>query len=208
MSGEPTVIFSAANAQQAYLLKGLLEERGIAAWVVNDAIQIAGGDLPDGWTGAPRVVVGLQDADEGRRVAEEFDRKTSHETQGDDEAAAEADPKEWPDWPLCPSCQEPRSALCPICGIAANNFPLADIQESSDGTRVLLFCAACDDHFLPEWYRLCPRCGYDYGGGIEVDPPRQPPEFNLRNTLVIAALVAGLLAFLTYFLWLFAGRAS
>ena len=39
MSGEPTVIYSAANVQQAYLLKGLLEERGIAAWVVNDGMR-------------------------------------------------------------------------------------------------------------------------------------------------------------------------
>jgi len=207
MSGEPTVIYSAANAQQAYLLKGLLEERGIAAWVVNDAMQIAGGELPLGWTAAPRVVVGLPDADEARQMAEAFDRHTSHEPT-DDDAVIEADPKEWPDWPLCPACQEPRSALCPVCGVAANHFPLADIQESPAGTRVLLFCTACDDHFLPDWYRLCPRCGHDYGSGVEIDQPRRLLEFNLRTALTIAALLAGVAAFLAYFVWLFAGRTA
>jgi hypothetical protein len=113
MSGEPTVIYSASSTQQAYLLKGLLEDRGIATWVVNDAMQIAGGELPLGWTAAAKVVVGLTDAEEARRLAEEFDRRTAEGTAGD-APAIEADAKEWPDWPLCPACGERRAARCPI----------------------------------------------------------------------------------------------
>src|SRR5688572_23151759 len=73
MPGEPTVIYSAANSQQAHLIKGLLEQQGIHAWVVNDAIQIAGGDLPLGWTAAARVVVSDENAQAARQFAEEFD---------------------------------------------------------------------------------------------------------------------------------------
>ena len=70
MPREPTVIYSAANTQQAYLLKGILEDQGIPAWVVNDTIQIAGGDLPLGWTAAARVVVGSDTAIAARQIAE------------------------------------------------------------------------------------------------------------------------------------------
>jgi hypothetical protein len=208
MPGEPTVIYSAANTQQAYLLKSVLEERGIAAWVVNDAIQIAGGELPLGWTAAAKIIVGRHDADEARRIAEQFDQTTTHEPTNDDDVAGAAEGADWAEWPLCPACGERRSARCSICGSSANRFPLADIEQAEGGDRVLLVCQSCDDHFLPEWYRLCPRCGHDFGDGIEVDQPPSPREFSLRTALVVAGLLSGVVAFLAYFLWLFAGRAS
>src|SRR5262245_66242676 len=98
MSSEPTVIYSAASIQQAHLLKGLLEEEGIAARVVNDAIQIAGGDLPLGWTDAARVVVAGRDALAARRLADEFGRQTGREPTGGNLAGAEitAQVPEWP----------------------------------------------------------------------------------------------------------------
>jgi hypothetical protein len=72
----------------------------------------------------------------------------------------------------------------------------------------LLFCAACDDHFLPEWYRLCARCGHDFGSGIEVATGQPAQAMDLRSVLVIAAMLAGLIAFAAYFLWLFASRTG
>jgi Putative prokaryotic signal transducing protein len=206
MSGEPTVIYSAASPQQAYLLKGLLEERGIAAWVVNDAMQIAGGELPLGWTAAAKVVVGLADANDGRQLAEEFDRRTAEGSVGD-EPAIEAEAKEWADWPVCPECSERRAARCPVCESSANDFPLADLQATPDGERILLFCSSCDDHFLPQWYRLCARCGHDFGSGVLIDADRHPRQWDLRSMLVIAAMLAGVAAFAAYFLWLFAARS-
>src|SRR5947207_2478838 len=108
MSHEPTVIYSAANTQQAHLLKGLLADRGIVARVVNDAIQIAGGELPMGWTAAARVVVAESDALVARQVAEEFDRQTAHhaplpEAVEDGEQALAGVPTEWDQWPVCPT---------------------------------------------------------------------------------------------------------
>ena len=92
---------------------------------------------------------------------------------------------------------------CPVCGISATDFPLADFQDSIDDQRVLLYCQACDDHFLPDWYRLCPRCGYDYGDGLAVEGTIEPLGFNWRSWLVLAILVAGAASMLGYVLWLF-----
>src|SRR5438067_13769821 len=99
MSGEPTVIYSAASTQQAHLLKGRLLERGIVARVVNDSLQMAGGELPLGWTAAARVIVAEEDGPKARRIAEDFDRQTAHEPW-DEELAGEgsdsfAVPVEW-----------------------------------------------------------------------------------------------------------------
>src|SRR5205085_7005780 len=103
MAGQPIVIYSAANTQQAYLLKGLLVEQGITASVINDTIQLAGGELPLGWTTAPRVIVAESDAVQARALAEQFDREATREFRDDD--STEAEPlMEWPEWPVCPRC--------------------------------------------------------------------------------------------------------
>lgn len=202
MPGEPTVVYSAANPQQAHLLKGLLEDRGIAAWVVNDALQGAGGELPLGWNAAARVVVAHSDAAEARQFALDFDQQTAHEPLPDDFARTPSS-LDWDEWPVCPDCQQRRSARCPVCGVSGMKFALADVQETSAGERVLLFCDSCDDHFLPQWYRLCPQCGHDYGAGIEIGRPGAPEPISLRTWLVFASLLTAGALFFAYFAWLF-----
>jgi hypothetical protein len=200
MSDEPTIIYRAANPQQAYLLKGLLEERGIPAWVVNDSMQIAGGELPLGWRAAACVTVGSIDADEARAFAEEFNATTAHDPSPD----ATFDPPQpdlWQDWPLCPECQTPRQVRCPICGAVGTKFPLAAIEERQGRKRVLLICDSCDDHFRPEFYRRCHQCGHDYGNGISVDAPSEPVDDSSRAWIVLAAITLGgalLAAYLYY----------
>src|SRR5262245_60747790 len=131
MHGEPTVIYSAASTQQAYLLKGLLEQEGIAASVVNDAIQLAGGELPLGWTSAARVVVPEENAAAARALAVQFDQETAHESTSDD--LADGEPlADWSDWPRCPNCNQRRSARCPVCGASRTDFLLADLQDGND----------------------------------------------------------------------------
>jgi hypothetical protein len=61
-----------------------------------------------------------------------------------------------------------------VCGVSGTRFPLADLDDSAGVPRVLLICEACDDHFLPEWYRLCPSCGHDYGDGILLESATRP----------------------------------
>ena len=72
----------------------------------------------------------------------------------------------------------------------------------------LLFCAACDDHFLPEWYRLCPRCGHDYGDGLVVDRRLPAADASTRAWIVIALLLAATLMAGAYFCWLFGVRTG
>jgi Putative prokaryotic signal transducing protein len=213
MSSEPTVIYSAANTQQAHLLRGLLEQQGIAARVVNDAIQIAGGDLPIGWTAAAKVVVPEQDAVAARQLAEEFDRRTAHDLSDDDVAQTdELAPNTlalWSEWPLCPECSHQRSAQCPVCGTTGTSFPLADFQDSADGQRVLLMCAACDDHMLPKWYRHCPQCGHDFGDGIEPIESRFPTSALDPAVLwTVGLMFLGGVIFVAYFSWLFGWRTG
>jgi putative signal transducing protein len=208
MSRDPTVIYSAANTQQAHLLQGLLRQEGIAAWVVNDAIQFAGGELPLGWTAAARVVVAEDDSPKARRLAEAFDRQTAHEPT-DDEPLDDAVANPWADWPLCPVCGERRSARCPVCGANSTAFPLADIDDEGLAPRVFLICTDCDDHFLPQWYRLCPRCGHDYGDGIEAaQPKRVAIEFSRRDWLVAGLIGGGTAVMVAYFVWLFGWRTG
>jgi hypothetical protein len=204
MSGQPTVIYRAANPQQAHLLKHLLEEQGIAAWIDNENIQIAGGELPLGWTAAPRVVVGENDAEEALLIAHEFDTTTAHGPTPDDEPDAESTLAQWTDWPKCPGCSERRQARCPVCGSCGTEFPLADIdvgkeEEGKAEPKVLLICASCDDHFRPEFFRLCHRCGQDFGSGIEVGMSPSRADENRRVWFVLAGLVAGAAAFIAYF---------
>jgi uncharacterized paraquat-inducible protein A len=201
MSGTPTVIYHAANILQAHILKGVLEERGIPAWVVNDAIQVAGGELPLGWTAAACVVVGEDHAAEARQIAEEFDRTTAHEPTG--ELTAEPEPAEWQEWPNCPQCQSKRSVRCPVCHSAGTEFALAAIEERGGQTQVLLICASCDDHFRPELFRLCPRCGHDYGDGLEVGRVGEGDQGSVRLWVVMGIMGAMAAAVGVYFylLW-------
>ncbi len=76
MKNTHRVIYTAANAQQAHLLANALVERGIFAYVTNDMLQGAAGDLPFGLPTLPRVVVHEDDATEARQLAVEFDRST------------------------------------------------------------------------------------------------------------------------------------
>jgi hypothetical protein len=199
MSGPPTVIYHAASAQQAHILKGVLDERGIASWVVNDNIQVAGGELPLGWTAAACVAVGESDAAEARAIAEEFDRTTAHDPEPEPVGNEPPAPAEWKEWPVCPQCQARRQVRCGICGSSGTEFPLADITETENGPRVLLVCGSCDDHFRPEMFRLCHQCGHDFGEGISVSGPLAPIDYSPRMWIVVGGMVAVALLVAAYF---------
>jgi hypothetical protein len=202
MSGQPTVIYHAASLPQAHILKGVLEERGITAWIVNDAIQAAGGELPLGWTAAACVVVGQLHAAEARRIAEEFDSTTAHGPTPDD-AVTEPPDTSWKDWPVCPRCQTRRQARCSICETAGTDFPLAAIEERDGQSLVLLICETCDDHFRPEFFRLCHACGHDYGEGVAVGDSEAAEITSVRTWIVLGCLAALAVVTWAYFyvLW-------
>lgn len=198
MSLEPTVIYSAASVQQAYLLRSALEEQGIKALVVNDSIQMAGGELPVGWTAAPRVVVPGDQAEAALRVVAEFEHP-GPESRRMLDSYPDVDPLEWP---RCPSCQQKRCARCPVCRAVETEFPLAHYQPGSEPN--LFLCATCDDAMQPEWYRYCASCGFDFGEGITA-PVHQVGEFQW-DSLLVWLVGAGLLLVgiaIAYVAWLF-----
>lgn len=209
MSRQPTIVYSADSTQQAYLLRSLLADEGIPAQVVNDAIQIAGGDLPVGWRAAAKVVVAEEQADAARRFVAQFDLATQQRRQTvleADDVGEELRP--WADWPHCPQCEQPRSARCPTCLAASTSFPLAEMPDTDDGLPIF-HCPTCDDAMRPEWYRRCARCGHDYGEGIEVKPKSSGfMEFSPRSlaVTVVLLLLAGVA--LAYFAWLFGMRVA
>ena len=202
MSGQPTVIYHAASVQQAYLLKGLLEECGISCWVVNDNVAVGGEEFPLSWTAAPQVVVGSDDAAEAREMAEAFDKTTAHEPLPE-EAMSEPPDTSWKDWPVCPQCQTRRQARCSVCGSAGTDFPLAAIEERSGEPLVLLICESCDDHFRPEFFRICHQCGYDYGDGVSVGDAQAAEITSVRTWIVLGCLAGFALVMWAYFyvLW-------
>jgi len=204
MPDRPTEIYRAANPQQAQLLRNLLEERGIQAFVVNDFLQGAGGDLPLGWTAAPRILVAAEDVSKGRLIAEEFDATMR---DGPSIAIEEFDvaQADWEDWPLCPSCQQRRDVLCDICGSRGTKFALADLVEEPGRESVLLHCDTCDDHFRPKFFRVCQRCGHDFGSGIASQPVQLGiplPENTRRTWIAAGCLVVFSAALVAYLYWL------
>ena len=138
----------------------------------------------------------------------------------------------WTDWPECSQCSRRRQPVCPTCGVAGNQFLLAEFLAPSERVRasrteendpsagdtpdgdtpdgdtgeleILLLCPQCDEAFPPRFYRCCQACGCDEGDGIEVR--RWTPE-PLSDELLVAIgglfLVACLLG--TYFWFLFRG---
>ena len=208
---QPTIIYSADNPQQAHLLRSLLADEGIKAWIVNDAIQIAGGELPVGWRAAAKVVVADDEAAAARRFAEAFDQKAQRHffdsRAAGDESGGDDSPATPPAWPACPTCTEPRSARCPVCGESGSDFSAADAPSSGEQESSLFLCPSCDDVISPDWYRLCARCGHDFGQGLEVrEPLTTRLELSLRTIVVVTVLTVVAAAIGGYFFWLFAGR--
>lgn len=208
MSRQPTIIYSADNPQHAYLLKSLLEDEGIQAWVVNDAIQIAGGELPIGWRGAAKVVVGDEEAAAARQFAEAFDHKAQQhffEPAAQQDDHDDSTPSVQSSCPACPTCHQPRNARCPICGESGANFAAAYPNSTDKNNEPLFLCPSCDDPISPDWYRLCARCGHDFGDGLEIKNP-DPTAINLplRVLIVLVALLGLVAAIAAYCFWLFA----
>ncbi len=107
----------------------------------------------------------------------------------------------WLAWPECSECKTRRLVQCSVCLADGTDFRLADMDdlvEEVDDENVLLLCSTCDEPFLPQFYRECTECGFDFGEGIESDEPA-PEELNGRVLLVIGAVVLSLVGLLIFF---------
>lgn len=127
----------------------------------------------------------------------------------------------WRAWPPCPGCGRPRQTVCPACGTAGNQFPLAEYQalpnqprdtrnpaasrgssvsKESGAGAVLLMCPRCDEAFRPRFYRICPACGDDAGSGWEPPGSEREPIPPRVLVAVYGLLAVGVL--MTLYFWL------
>ena len=190
------VIYIAANTEQAHLLRNALAELGIFAYVSNEALQMAAGDLPMGQPTAPRVIVDAGDAEEARRIAPDS-------TALGNRAVRNHRPRTWTHWkprpterpppgPKCPKCERPRQTSCPVCETAGTKFPPAFMPADGRQEKPLLLCPTCDEVFAPEFLACCEWCGHRFRDGRELPPPPMTTpilsEMNARVWIVIAGL--------------------
>ena len=75
MQDDLQTIYQGGTIEQAHLLRNLLEEQGITAWVQNEVLGAAVGGLPPGMTTLPRVDVANHDAARARQLVDAFDRQ-------------------------------------------------------------------------------------------------------------------------------------
>ena len=143
------VVYAAADAQEAHLLKGLLADRDIEAVVLNESLQGAAGGVPVGHPVSPRVAVIQDDEPKARQVVIAFQRQREIGPPQVDDIFPH-DENEADDWPACPGCGERRQTICPTCGVAGTDFPNAEYQVSD---------------WVPEQTIASESCGCGSGGG-------------------------------------------
>jgi len=120
------VVYTAATEPVAYQLKNSLADAGIEATVSETGIS--GVTATSGADWAAEILVREDDADAARRIAEDFDARTSKRSQASQESPAESPPPTETSgaWPRCPQCGALRATRCPACGTTGTQFDEAD----------------------------------------------------------------------------------
>lgn len=99
-------VYSAADITEAYFLRDVLGDAGIATRVVGDTLT---GMLPPGEETAPRLWVFRKDEARAREIVEEFERVHQRPRLDD-----ERNPVSAATW-TCPTCGEPVDADFELC---------------------------------------------------------------------------------------------
>ncbi len=170
----PTEIYSAQSVMQAFLLKNLLAEQGIAAVVTNQLLHGGSGVDMVGTPTAAKVLVPAEHAVAAREFALDFDAQDHSALSGfgDDDASDVVHP-----WPTCPECGAKRTTRCPICKHSGTDFAEADrgflgeLAENADsGQGASCGCSGgCSTHGHEEGEGSCGTCG-DSDDSTEQDP--------------------------------------
>ncbi|MBN9519053.1 CPBP family intramembrane metalloprotease [bacterium] len=115
---DPVEVYRASGLADAHVLRLRLDAEGISAWVDNELLQGAAGDLPLGWAAAPRVMVARADEAAARAVADQFTRDR---------------PQDPPGGLACLACLSPMGAAdtCPVCGWSYRDSPGVGAAEPS-----------------------------------------------------------------------------
>lgn len=148
--------YRASHPLQAHALRFALEEAGISVVIENEALQDAIGDLPSGWSCAPRLMVEESQLAAARAIISRTDH-SEHSKLG-----------------LKPS----ETALLvsgaglltagSLTGISLEIVlaPNANVEsEPGETTR----CLACDA-IMTEAEAMCPKCGWSYESDGSAEP--------------------------------------
>ncbi len=218
MNQELVPIYSAKDAFNAELLRAELERHGITAWVMNERLGGAMGELPPGWATNPRLLVEAAVAKKARQLAVEFDIRTSShigaKESEDEPEMADAYVETLDTWPRCPECHHRRLAVCRICQTSGHDFPLAydgasplcAQSELEDEPQVMVVCPGCDEPFYPEYYKLCEYCGHEFPTGRSVRQPVNARgevdlEFNPGRFFIVLLGFAAVIIAVACYLW-------
>lgn len=99
-------VYRAKNPLQGGLVVAMLEQNQITAMMDGAILASAGGELPLGWSTAPRVMVSSDDFEKAQKVVKEWEaasvaRATSEGEMSEDSRQAKVQPM----W-TCPNCAE------------------------------------------------------------------------------------------------------
>jgi hypothetical protein len=82
-AGRLVEVYRAKDSVQAHLLRSALEDEGIRAVVEGDLLQGALGEVPVGWSTAPRLLVEESEAAKARALLERWESSGPPTGSGD-----------------------------------------------------------------------------------------------------------------------------
>lgn len=228
------VIYVADDPHFAHLVKNLLDEHGIPAYVagvrLSAAPDLAGQAFHGGIASRrdrSRVLVAAVDSEAALQIVRDAVEAKSHGLSSPELARLEEEvDRNNLGWPACPSCGRRRHTSCPVCGTAGTDFAEAFLPETQQaGTSdeqqqsapdaahqrrpLFVLCPTCDEPFEPAFPARCEWCGYRFADGWEPPPfvAPEPRDINLRVVITIAGLVVSMLALIAFFAALASGSA-
>lgn len=192
MSDELVEVFGDVRPGIAQIVRNALAAEGVEAFLTNQSLVNAAGELPLGWATAARVVVPAPDAERARAIVARLraEERTAVDREPGDESESQAAGDIVEPRPACPKCGRPRTSVCPVCQTSGVDFPFADGQpEDLESNTGWLICPACDEPFGSRYLRRCEWCGHDFGEGLDVASSRHGDTGPLNQRIVTLVLV-------------------
>ena len=143
--------YRAGHAIQAHAIKHALEDAGISVMIEGEALQGAIGDVPAGWSSAPRLMV----PESQLEAAFEVIRQTDHSNEAEGHLS------------LNETAAVGVAAMLGWVGIGL----IADADSTSEQTSQTetTRCLACDA-VMAELESACPSCGWTYESDALLEP--------------------------------------
>lgn len=205
-------VYRAADQQQAYVLKNLLVDEGVEAFVSGENLSAAT-DL-QGWDVYPRVLVPEKFVELALPLVREFDEttKTQHNSfpdEFDDDGFHTEVIEALNSWPRCWNCAQLKHTCCPSCQTTGRDFSLAEFIQDSEGSdeielvtgQLKLVCQLCDTIFAPVYDLPCP-CGFVDSTQSNEASSREPKNPSADwLALMVALIVMGVIVMAAFYFW-------